>query len=389
MAKKRFYLIKRRDRLTKDGTTGKYKPTFYVRFRGEGGELLPWQSTQETLRTPAELWAQRKIKAGALTAQEHMTFGTYAAKWWTRECPYCEARIARGTPITLGYRKVRRSYLDNHILPKFKDLELSKITTRMIESWVMALRKAAEITPTTINHSLRTLKIMLGEAVRLGYMAADPSKSVRQLRETPEERGILTLEEIRALFDEKKIGKIWDGDFRHFALNLTAASCGLRLGEVLGLTVQYVHPDYLEIDRAWGQVDGLQDPKWHKTRLVPLPSRTSAALKQVMQESPYQDPGDLLFYGERRGFPIAHQVVLRRFYSALDAIGIDEKTRTKRGIVFHSHRHGFNSYCRGKVPDELLRAVVGHADERMTERYFHPGLESIKELAKVQERLLG
>jgi hypothetical protein len=31
------------------------------------------------------------------------------------------------------------------------------------------------------------------------------------------------------------------------------------------------------------------------------------------------------------------------------------------------------------VPDELLRAVVGHADERMTERYFHPGLEAIKE----------
>jgi hypothetical protein len=155
-----------------------------------------------------------------------MTFGTYAAKWWTAECPYCEAEIARGTPITIGYHKVRRSYLDNHILPKFKDIELAKITTRMIESWVMATRKAGEITPTTINHSLRTLKIMLAEAVRLGYLAADPSKSVRQLRETPEARGILTLEEIRALFDEKRIGKIWDGDFRHFALNLTAASCG-------------------------------------------------------------------------------------------------------------------------------------------------------------------
>jgi hypothetical protein len=43
---------------------------------------------------------------------------------------------------------------------------------------------------------------MLREAMRLGYMAADPSKSVRQLRETPEERRILTLAEIRLLFDE-------------------------------------------------------------------------------------------------------------------------------------------------------------------------------------------
>ncbi len=389
MAKKRFYVVKRRDRLTKDETTGKYKPTYYVRFRGEGGELLPWQSTQETSKTRAELWAQRKTKAGALTAQERMTFGTYAAKWWTSECPYCEARIARGTPITLGYRKVRHSYLDNHILPKFKGVELSKITTRMIEAWVMALRKAGEISPTTINHALRTLKIMLGEAVRLGYMAADPSKSVRQLKETPEARGILTLDEIKLLFDEKKIGKVWGGDFRHFALNMTAASCGLRLGEVLGLTVQYVHDEYLEIDRAWGQVDGLQDPKWHKTRLVPLPSRTSAALQRVILENKHRDPTDLLFYGETRDRPIAHQVVLRRFYAALDEIEIDKKARFKRGIVFHSHRHTFNTFCRGKVPDELLRAVVGHADERMTERYFHPGLEAIKELAKVQEKLLG
>jgi len=60
MAQKRFYLIKRHDRLTLDETTGKYKPTFYVRFRGEGGGLLPWQSTHETSTTCAKLWAQRK-----------------------------------------------------------------------------------------------------------------------------------------------------------------------------------------------------------------------------------------------------------------------------------------------------------------------------------------
>lgn len=144
-----------------------------------------------------------------------------------------------------------------------------------------------KLSATTVNQILKTLKIMLGEAVRLGYLAGDPTKSVRQLKETPETRGILTFEEIRALFDEKKIGKVWDGDFRHFALNMTAASCGLRLGEVLGLTVQHVHPEYLEIMRAWGRADGLQDSKWHKTRLVPLPSRTSAALRRVIKESPY------------------------------------------------------------------------------------------------------
>ena len=63
------------------------------------------------------------------------------------------ARIARGTPITIGYRKVRRSYLDNQILPRFKDIELAGIPTRMIESWVMGLRKAAPLTPRGIAHA--------------------------------------------------------------------------------------------------------------------------------------------------------------------------------------------------------------------------------------------
>jgi integrase len=272
--------------------------------------------------------------------------------------------------ISKGYRGVRLSWLGKYLLPRFRDVKLSMLTTGLIETWVMALKKTS-LSPTMINHALRTLKIMLGEAVRLGYLASDPSRSVRQLKETPEARGILTIDEIR-------IAKAWDGDFRHYALNLTAASTGLRLGEVLGLTVRYVHAEYLEIKHAWGQVDGLGDPKWHKPRLVPLPSRTSEALQRVIADSQYKEPDDFLFYGDKRERPIAHQVVLRCFYSAFDAIGITEEIRRTPGIVFYSHRHGFNSYCRGKVPDE-----------RMTERYFHPGLEAIKELAKVQDGLLG
>jgi len=41
---------------------------------------------------------------------------------------------------------------------------------------------------------------------------------------------------------------------------------------------------------------------------------------------------------------------------AVEAIEISEKARVRRGVVFHSHRHAFNTFCRGKVPDELLRA---------------------------------
>jgi len=379
VAKKRFYLVKRSDRLTEG------KPTFYVRFRSEEGEFLPWRSTGKTTKTLAENWALQRL--GQLPTKESLTFGAYAADWWTESCAYCEGRVARGVPITAGYRRVRRLWLDKYVLPRFKAVLLTKLSARMVEEWLLKLRKGS-LSATTVNHVLRTLKIMTREAVRLGYLNTDPTASVRQLRETPEERGILTPQEIRQLFDEDNLEKAWAGDLRHFTLNMVAASCGLRLGEVLGLSNQYIHPDHLEVRQAWNQIGGLQPPKWQKPRLVPLPGRTSAALQEVIEQSPYREPTDLLFYGQTRDRPIAHRVVSERFYAALAAIGINDQQRRERRLCFHSHRHGFNSYCRGKVPDELLRVVVGHQDGRMTEKYFHPGLEAIKELAKVQEALL-
>jgi hypothetical protein len=81
------------------------------------------------------------------------------------------------------------------------------------------------------------------------------------LKESPEEHGILALAEFRRLFNEEKLREVLDGDHSHYALNLTATSRGLRVGEVFGLTVQHVHPEYLEIVLARGQVDGLHDPK--------------------------------------------------------------------------------------------------------------------------------
>lgn len=51
MAKKAFYLIRRKDRLTSG------KPTYYVRFRGSDGEFLPWRSTGETSMAACLCWS--------------------------------------------------------------------------------------------------------------------------------------------------------------------------------------------------------------------------------------------------------------------------------------------------------------------------------------------
>src|SRR5208337_2592860 len=133
-------------------------------------------------------------------------------------------------------------HLANHVLPYFEDRRLTQITSRQIESWLLTLRRE-KLSPSTINHALRTLKIMLKEAVRQEIIPRDPSAFITGLAEHQAERGILNGEELRKLFAEKAIGKVWGGDRKGYTLNVLAASTGMRMGELQALPIGDVRKD--------------------------------------------------------------------------------------------------------------------------------------------------
>jgi len=384
MARKSFYLLKRKDRLTVG------KPTYYARFRDEGGELLPWRSTGETTKTRAENWALTQFKAGRIATRENLTFATFAEKWWKwGECDYIRGRLARGKALSRTYTDVQRGYLEKHILPYFRAKKLVKITPRMIEGWVMTLKSEDTLSPTTVNHCLTTLKTMLSEATRLGVIATNPALPVEHLKESPKEKQILTLEEVRRLFGEGALAEMWKGSLPHLTLNLLAASTCLRMGEVQALQVQHVHPDYIAVVHAWERKYGLKEPKWGSAREVPIPAKTFGYLSQVFEESPYKEPESLVFYGRDGQTPIGHKDILNALYAALSAIGISGEERAKRNVTFHSWRHLFNSMCRSRIPDYKLQRLTGHRTQEMTEHYTHLKLSDYADVVALQEEVLG
>lgn len=383
-AVKDFYLVKRRDRLTEG------KPTYYARFRTDDGALLPWKSTGETTKTRAENWARKEWRTGRLTTRENLTFGTFAEKWWKwGECDYIRGRLDRGKSLSRTYADIQRGYLETHILPHFKAAKLAKITPRTIEGWVIGLKSKAELSPTTVNHCLTTLKTMLGEATRLGVIPSNPALPVEHLKESPKEKQILTLEEVRLLFADGALSEKWEGSLPHFAFNLLAASTGLRMGEVQGLQVQHVHPGYIAVVHAWERKYGLKEPKWGSAREVPIPKKVSGYLAQLIEASPHKEPESLVFYGRDAQTPIGHKEILQTFYTALDGIGISGEERARRNVTFHSWRHLFNSLCRSRIPDYKLQRLTGHRTQEMTEHYTHLNLADFSDVVALQEEALG
>jgi len=393
MSKKRFYLIKRADRLTNG------KATYYARFRNEAGELLPWRSTGETAKTRAELWALDQIKLGFKMTDKRMRFSEYAENWWKWDkCSYVRRKLARGKSLSKGYADARRTYLERHILPAFKDMFLQEITAGMIENWLMALKDAPRnprvpeslpLSPTTVNHCLGTLRTMMSEAFRLGYITNDPAGTVEKLQEFPKEKQILTLTELRTLLDESKIGEVWKSDRKQFSLNLLAASTGMRMGEIQALQVQNLRPDHIVVAHSWGRKYGLKEPKWNSFREIPIPAKTSRFLFQLVEESPYNKPEDFVFFGKNGRTPIGDKSISKALYSGLARIGIGSHDRELRNITFHSWRHLFNSICRSRIPDYKLRLLTGHRAEEMTEHYTHVTLQDFADVQELQERFIG
>jgi integrase len=112
-------------------------------------------------------------------------------------------------------------------------------------------------------------------------------------------------------------------------------------------------------------------------------------LETVIEENEYQEPADLVFAGFKRGVPLDKHMVEERFYSALKAIGVDEKARRQRGIVWHSTRHIFNSLMSGRIDAGKLMQIVGHRQEATNMLYTHILPEDLVAVRVAQESIFS
>jgi integrase len=367
-------------------------PMWYARFREKDGSRGSPVCTGQLDKDKAEAWAiEHVFEERAEHRPRGKTFAQWAEPWWRFEtCPYIREKIANGFNISKAYAEARRSYLDQHLIPEFGKVLVSQLTPAMFRDYKMRLLSEGKYAPGTINKIIGTARVMFGYAFTMGELETNPVAPVKELKETPRARGTLTPAELRNLFGPASFQQVWKGEPRHYALNMLAASTGLRIGECQALRVQDVDPEgFIRVEHSWDDRHGMSAPKWNSTRIVTLPARTRTAIGNLLALENFGPPlpEDILFWSVNRTTPLTKTAILKQMKAALTRIGITEEQRLQRNIVFHSYRHGFNSYVRGKVPDEQLRRVTGHRSEAMTDRYDHVRARELADVLAVQERL--
>jgi integrase len=164
------------------------------------------------------------------------------------------------------------------------------------------------------------------------------------------------------------------------AIFLTAATSGLRLGELIALRVRDVDfaGEVIRVSRSYGhQVGGVVSPKNGKGRSVPLIPQTAAALARLLQRSNFVSDDDLIFVRPTGGF-LDRSALRRRYKHAQAEVHL-------RPIRFHDLRHSFATAvaAAGSVPIRELQELLGHSSLAMTLRYSHfsPKPDAAKRLA--------
>jgi len=369
--------------LHKRPTTKPGRFVYYVQFRDEYGNRETAISTGQHSKSAAETWAAQY--ANKRTERKDIRFSLFAQDFWDYEkCTYIRGKLARGGSLSHGYADTMRRYLLKHIMPRFSKYKLTQISPAMIEKWIFLLAK--ELAPGTVNHCRTCLAIILKEAKRLGYLKDNPVDRVNPLVSHPQVKDILTVKEIKRLFDPS----VWKDDILAYSANLLAATSGMRLGEIRALMRKHVHTDYIEVLYSFDKY-GFQPPKRNSVRDIPIPRKTSEALQNIMELTPYPQPEAVVFWTLRGPqAPLSQKGITFPFYRALDRIGISQEQRKIRNITFHGHRHFYNTALRrGKIPDPVIRRLTGHRDEAMTERYTQFKVSDFQEVLKIQETLFS
>lgn len=360
------YILYRRADGAKEGKV------WYVAFwNPERQEYDRRRSTGLTGRGDANSQA-RKWLAEGVPGHGGDTLNDYLAGFWAPGGAYARVKALAGRPLARAYLEASQRCIGKYVLPwlierKKTKLALTEVTPALLERLVIDLHDTLHLAPRRVNAIRQAVSVALAEARRLGKLRFNPMQQVLKLKESKPRREILSMEEARAVLSGP-----WP-DERHRLANLLAASTGLRIGEIRGLRAEAIvrrgEAWELQVRTNWQDGEGLKAPKQDSYGDLPLPPLLAEALTGLASGNPWGN--GFVFYGSRREVPVGKRELEQAFNAAVRAAGIPEEDRRRRGLTFHSWRHWYDSYLRGKLPDHALQRLTRHKSERLLDHYSH------------------
>lgn len=344
-------------------------------------------------RATAETWCLDQlalIARGVQVVKGAQALKDFASVW------YNEVKAPSGIkPTTLQNYRAR---IECYIIPVLGDMRLDAIRPEDCQRFVNRLR-AREFAESTIRDVFNVLWAILETARKWRYISENPAGLIDKPKVEQHEPQPFSLEELcRVLVAAEQ--------HRQGAAFWTAATLGLRLGELLG--ARWVDLDWTKAELTIAQqvqllnhrdADGvmhyvvtiMSSPKTKAgKRTIPVPpallERLRAHWKRQAEERLFVGPKwkdhDLIF-PSHVGTPISP----RNFE------GVWYRLRTKAGIGadrnFHLFRHTASTLMGvAGVIEEVRAAILGHSKKGITQYYTHSTAPAMRHATEAVEQFL-
>ncbi len=143
----------------------------------------------------------------------------------------------------------------------------------------------------------------------------------------------------------------WEAELRELALVSTLS--GLRIGELVGLTVDACQSDAFDLAKSKTEAG---------VRLVPIHSKLADLIAKRCEGR----SGQALLFEEFKGLPNAPDTLSKAFTRRRKALGVHEGREGKRRslVNFHSFRRTFSEKAlHADIPEAFIEAVIGHVGD--------------------------
>jgi integrase len=339
------------------------------------------------------------------------TLADYLREFWDYDrSPYVKEKLAHRQSIGRKHCYTMARHVKNWWTPFFPDTALGELSREDVRAFSLSLADAA-ITDGSRLHIMTAGTTALRWAVNNGLISSDPSHGIARYAGPGKRRDVLTAEEIGRLFS-----LTWPSESARLA-SLTAATTGLRAGEIAALRSEDIGADRLHVRHSWSDADKLKLPKNGEVREVPLLPEIRDKLREHAARNPWgTGPDRFVFWSTvREDRPVDPLSFNRGLYDALtlfevpqaklDAykrvvqrrshksdpdpedlpaydrvVEIRRKWQT-RGIVFHSWRHHYAA-TMASIVDRRAMAATGHKSAAMFDHYAdHATAEQFREVA--------
>ncbi len=339
---------------------------------------------------------RRELNLGTIAPTgKAITVGEFLAVWIERDRVRVRPATWRG----------RESHVRCYLIPALGRLPLARLSAAEVERALSAFlvagrpdrpakrtrgrQNVAGISAQTVRHIRTTLRRALADAVRDGLAGRNAAAESRPPYLPHRPITYLAARDLAKLLDAT-------GDDEYGPIYALAATTGLRLGELLGLSWADVNEGRLTVRRSLARALGsgwaLAEPKSARSRrTIPLPIRARQAIEtqRTRQRFAQNAAGtawanrDGLVFTDAVGRPLRPEAVSRDFGKARDLAGVPR-------IRFHDLRHSAaTALLTAGVPLVVVSEWLGHSGVGITASAYAAVVpELLTEAADAMDRAL-